>query len=424
MTVAQVAEPRAVSIARDLLGAAPVATLRALAAALAVAALGQLPPSLFNVAGGGLELATQLRVGWLYTMAGHAVAVEASGSAAPFPNMGDGVHVRLGLLTIAAVAAAMLAVGARAAARRVDDIGMRRAMAGALVAVPYAAVIGGVNAAVALELAVGPDATTTVVAPVWEGFVLPGALAAAAGIVGGWSGSRSWHHEWGRAVSAGMRVFAWGAALAFIGLLSFASLRPEGLERYSVEVWSGGGQRASVYLGHQALVLPDQAMWILATSMGSCVSLRVDAAAHDLLCLDRLPRGPDPASWLIGELGRVDGAPDTAPMPAVAWLFLVVPAAALVLGFKGSGRTAASLPRAAAFGASGGLVYAVLVTVTSLAGSLWVVTGDAGQGRFVAIGPDPARTAVLSLAWGVIGGALVCSSNLAWRRFSRRARPR
>ena len=49
--------------------------------AAAVAVLGQAPPSLVNLAGGGLAVVTQLRLGWLYTMVGHAVAIEAAGSA-------------------------------------------------------------------------------------------------------------------------------------------------------------------------------------------------------------------------------------------------------------------------------------------------------------------------------------------------------
>ena len=115
----------------------------------AVAALGQVPPSLVNVAGGGLAVPTQLRVGWLYTMAGHAVAITATGSGGAVEGLGAGVvGVRLGMLTIAAVAVAMLVFGARATARRVDDVGVRRVVAGASIAVPYAVLIGGVNAGV------------------------------------------------------------------------------------------------------------------------------------------------------------------------------------------------------------------------------------------------------------------------------------
>jgi hypothetical protein len=427
MTLAEVADPQATSFTRDMLGAAPVAVLRAGAAAFAVAALGQLPPSLMNVAGGGLALPTQLRVGWLYTMAGHAVSITATGSGGSVEGLGSGVlRVRLGLLTIAAVAVAMLGFGARAAARRVDDVGARRMLAGAMIAVPYGVLLGGVNAEAVLRLDTGggflPGATT-LAAPVWEGFALPGAIALVAGLVGGWSLSASWQRPVACAVRAGGRAFLWAIGLSFVGVLAFASLRPEGLERYSVEVWSQGPQRAALYLGHQALLVPNQAMWVLAPSMGGCVSVRADAAARDLICLDRIPRGTDPATWLLSELGRVGGAPPTAPMPVTAWLFVVVPVTAIVLGFRGLGR-GVTIPRAVVRGALGGLVFAALVGVVSLASALWLSVADGDEARLIVLGPDPVTTGVLATAWGVVGGAVVSAATPVRRRLSRRARPR
>lgn len=428
MTIAEVAHRPAASFTRDLLGAAPVAVLRATAAALAVAALGQIPPSLVNVAGGGLAVPTQLRVGWLYTMAGHAVAITATGSGGAVEGLGAGVvGVRLGMLTIAAVAVAMLVAGARATARRVHDVGVRRVVAGASIAVPYAVLIGVVNASVDLQLRSAGGflpGSTSITAPAWEGFLIPGAIAVVAGVLGGWSASASWRRAPARAVRAGLRAFVWATGLCFVGLLVFAALRPEGLERYSVEMWSGGSQRAALYIGHQALLIPNQAMWVLAPSMGGCVSLRADRAARDLLCLDRIPRGADPATWLLSELGRVEGAPPTSPMPFVGLLFVAVPAAAIVIGFRGLGRTASSIPRAIASGASGGVVFAAAVIVVSLAGSLWMSTGDGDVVRRVAVGPDPVTTTVLALAWGVAGGAAVCATTSLSRRLSRRGRPR
>ncbi len=428
MTIVEVADRPAASFTRDLLGALPIAVLRAAAAVLAVAALGQVPPSLVNAAGGGLAVPTQLRVGWLYTMAGHAVAIDATGSGGAVEGLGAGVvGVRLGMLTIAAVAVALLVFGARATARRVDDVGVRRAVAGASIAVPYAVLVGGVNAGVDLQLRTEGGflpASTSIAAPVWEGFVFPGVLALVAGVLGGWSASASWHGTPARAVRAGLRAFVWATGLCFVGLLVLAALRPEGLERYSVEVWSGGPQRAGLYIGHQALLIPNQAMWVLAPSMGGCVSVRTDAVANDVICLDRIPRGSDPATWLLSELGRVQGTPPTSPMPLVAWLFVAVPVAAIVIGFRRLGRTAASIPLAIASGASGGVVFAVTVVVVSLAGSLWLSTGDGEVVRRVAIGPDPFTTAALAFAWGVVGGATVSAASAASRRLSRRARPR
>jgi hypothetical protein len=427
MSLAEVADRPASSFTRDLLGAAPVIVLRAAAASFAVAALGQLPPSLVNVAGGGLALPTQLRVGWLYTMAGHAVSITATGSGGAVEGLGAGVlHVRLGLLTIAVVAVAMLAFGARAAARRVDDVGARRVLAGALIAVPYALILGGVNAEAVLRLDTGggflPGATT-IAAPVWEGFALPAAIALVAGVAGGWSISASWQRPAARAVRAGGRAFLWAIALSFVGLLAFAALRPEGLERYSVEVWSQGPQRAALYLGHQGLLAPNQAMWVLAPSMGGCVSVRADAAARELVCLDRIPRGTDPATWLLSELGRVEGPSPTAPMPVTAWLFVAVPATAIVLGFRGLGR-ATSIGSAVGRGVVGGLVFAALVSVVSLASALWLSVADGSATRFIVLGPDPVTTCLLAAAWGIVGGAAVSAATPVRRRLSRRARPR
>jgi hypothetical protein len=142
--------------------------------------------------------------------------------------------------------------------------------------------------------------------------------------------------------------------------------------------------------------------------MGGCVSLRVDEAAHDVICLDRLPRGPDPASWLVTELGRVDGVPPTSRTPAVTWLFLAVPAVAIWLGFRSTGGIGPrSVSEALARGALGGGVFTMLVASTSLAGSLWMSLRNGDELRSVAIGPDPVSTALLALVWGVAGGAAV-----------------
>ncbi len=426
MTATGVVSVRQTSRAHDLVAAAPIVVLRATAAALAVAALGQVAPSLVNVAGGGLAVETQLRIGWLYTMAGHAVSVSAVGASGTTSEGGlvaGLVSVRLGMLTIAAVAIAMIAVGARAAARRVDDAGVRRIVVGASLALPYAALIGGVNTAVSLRLDTGggfwPEATRFA-SPTWEGFAIPGAMALVAGAIGGWSVSERWMWPSGRVVRAGVRAFGWTIALSFIGVLTFATLRPEGLERYSVEMWSGGAQRAALYIGHQTLLLPDQAMWVLTPSMGGCVSARVDDGAHDVLCLDRIPRARDPATWLLSELGRVDGSPPVAPMPWSAWLFVAVPTAAILLGFHRLGRWAPSLAGAAARGLLAGVVFAALVTAASLASTVWLRVGAGTSARSVALGPDPVSTALLALAWGSLGGAAVSVASYLPRRINRR----
>jgi hypothetical protein len=335
------------------------------------------------------------------------------------------------LLTIAAAAVGLLAVAARAAARRVDDSGPRRALTGSLVALPYALLLGGLNLAVELPLETdgGPLPEMTMVrAPAWEGFLLPGSIALVTGALAGWSVSTASRGAAGTAFRAGLRTYGWSVGLAFVGLLVFAAVRPEGLERYAIEVTSAGAGRAGLYVGHQALLAPDQAMWILAPSMGGCVTTRVDGRSQDVLCLDRIPRGDDPATWLLSELGRIRASSEVAPMPAVARVFLLVPAAAIVLGLRGVGRGYGTTARAAAIGAAAGAVFALIVIVTSLAGSLWVVPASGNETTpSFAMGPDPASTALLAFAWGVLGGvAVAVAGRLAHRRagVSDRARPR
>jgi hypothetical protein len=157
--------------------------------------------------------------------------------------------------------------------------------------------------------------------------------------------------------------------------------------------------------------------------MGGCVSVRVDAAARDLVCLERIPRATDPATWLLSELGRIDGPSPSAPMPVTAWLFVAVPASAIVLGFRGVSR-GATLSGAVGRGVLGGLVFAALVSVISLASALWLSVADGDATRLIVLGPDPVTTGLLATAWGVVGGVVVSAVAPVRRRLSRRARPR
>lgn len=411
----------AASTVEDPAGAAGVTLRWAGAAALVAVVAGQAPPLLANVTGAGLAVSTQVRAGWLYTMAGHAASIEIAGASGSLDGVAGGTFsIRFGFLSIAVLAGAVLAVGSRAAARRVGDAGARRAVVGATIAVPYAIALGVVNLFVTLRLEPGGaflGSPTSISVPAWEGFVLPAALGVVVGALGGWSVSRSWRGSVARVAAAGLRSFTWALGLALVGLLAFAALRPAGLERYATEVWSAGTPRAALYLGHQTLLLPNAAVWVLAPAMGGCVTIRDDGAARDLVCLDRLPRGPDPAAWFLSELGRVEGESPTTPAPVAAWIFVFVPAAAIVLGVRTLGPVASSWRSAFAMGAAAGAVFALAVTVVSLAASLWLSSDGNAEARLVALGPDPLTTGVLALVWGVVGGVAV---SVASRRFSPR----
>jgi hypothetical protein len=100
-----------------------------------------------------------------------------------------------------------------------------------------------------------------------------------------------------------------------------------------------------------------------------------------------------------------------------AWIFVFVPAAAIVLGVRTLGPVASSWRSAFAMGAAAGAVFALAVTVVSLAASLWFSSEGNAEARLVALGPDPVTTGPLALVWGVVGGA---ATGVASRRFSPR----
>ena len=70
MTSAGAADAPVPSFTGDLAAATPVALAGGLLSAGAVTLLGQVPPLLVNIVGGGLAVSTQVRLGWLTTMAG------------------------------------------------------------------------------------------------------------------------------------------------------------------------------------------------------------------------------------------------------------------------------------------------------------------------------------------------------------------
>ena len=158
--------------------------------AVAAIVLGQLPPLVVNLLGGGLAVSTQVRMGWLYTAASNAVSIRIEGlsaTAGELEPLGTATF-RLALLTVTFVFGWLLLRAGAAAARRVSDSPVRRALAGGLVAPSYAVALGILALVVELRLSTGggflPDLTTLSAVP-WEAFVLPFVLAAGTGTVGG-----------------------------------------------------------------------------------------------------------------------------------------------------------------------------------------------------------------------------------------------
>src|SRR5439155_18771797 len=100
--------------------------------------------------------------------------------------------------------------------------------------------------------------------------------------------------------------------------------------------------------------------------------------------------------------------------PAAYYLFLLVPAAAVVLGgMKAAKRASAvSRPEAATAGALAGVGFAILAAGLAVLSSVSLKASGSGLGTIGAqsvkatVGAELVTAALLALLWGVVGGAL------------------
>jgi hypothetical protein len=102
------------------------------------------------------------------------------------------------------------------------------------------------------------------------------------------------------------------------------------------------------------------------------------------------------------------------PMPVGYWAFVVVPAlATLAAGrYAGVGVSGRARPlERQVRGAGAGVVFALLVGIGAWVASatLDVRAADGSGTTSLTLGPRPVATALLALAWGLVGGALGAS---------------
>ena len=387
------------------------AAIRGLTALLAIAAVGQAVPFVMNVFGAGLAWNTSIKLGWFYAMAFNRVGLRivASGTGAH----GFVLTVSVAFLTGTLVAGWILFRAGRASALRAGSDRRRRLVAVACVAVAYAIPSFLVSAVMTLRLSLGatPFGSVLRITPVaWEAFALPFGLALVCGAAGALSlepaGTRI-----RTIVTGGWRMFAGTLLLALVGVLVLAALRPAGLSAYVHAVASGGPRRAALVLGHHALLLPNQSIDVLAPSMFGCTGLHGSGTWVPLLCPGRLP--------MLGSFGLptvvrlllpgVQSAGAAAirggPMAAGYALFLLVPITSCLYGGWWM-RSQRAVSRRAIDAGVAGVVFAALVYIGSWAGGLTEVYAIGGSRSAVTLGPKPLPTAMLALAWGVVGGVV------------------
>lgn len=239
--------------------------------------------------------------------------------------------------------------------------------------------------------------------------VIPLSVVAAAvmtgvsGAIGGLAGARGRleaHTPWGprsvAAARAGFTALWCGLALAFVGFLLVAALRPGATSAYARFLGRQGTAGALVVV-HHALLLPNQSAMLLAASMGAPVELDgIDPATGDPIAGGaRLTYAGVEGEGGLGSLIGSAGFP--------VWFagFALVPAVAAFMG----GRLAATgeKGREAAIRATlGGVVFAVLAGATVWVANLLLPVPLLEIS--VRMGANPLRTALVAIPWAVVGG--------------------
>ena len=387
-------------------------------AALAAALLGQVPPLLIDLFGGGLAVATAVRIGWLYTLGFNRVAIRIVGIA---PDAGYAITFQGAVLGGTALVILVLYRIGATQANAAAPVRSRLAI-GLAVALGYALPIAIVTAIMHLRL--GTPGTflpehVDIHGVVWQSFLLPLAIGFAACAAGLFLADpdglppriRAW-------ITGGWRAFGWALGLSLVGLLVLATLRPQGTAHYSRIVTAPGPRAASLLLGHHLALAPNEAIFLLTPAMGGCVSARGSAGAVDVLCPRTVPdlgRGNDVLdAWVIKLLDQGRELP-TAPAPAAMLLLLLVPASAVAVAGRGLGRAAGSRREALIRAVGATAVFASLVTAAAWASTFTLTvtlaaSDTAGRSTWIRLGPRLPELTGLAIVWGLVGlsvGAIV-----------------
>ena len=396
----------------------PSAIKGGLLAFVATAIAAQIVPISIDVFGGGLALSTALKLGWFYELAFHKVAIDVTGSG------GATGRISLAFLSGTGLAIWVLFRAGRTAARRAGPSLRARVLAGAMVGPVYALPIAVITSIVRLRLHTGgvfaPE-TVGFHGVVWQAFALPALLGIGAGGAAGALDALprdSRGHAW---LVGGWRGLLGALGLAAIGVLVLAAVRPAGNGRPTRGSCRRTGRVSPrLLLGHHALLLPNQSFFVLAPSMGGCTEL-TGSDDDDPAAVSRPAAGPGVARHPRRHRARrrrrserSRGTIADRPMPAGYWAFVLVPALATFAAGRYAGASAVGTgPIARVAGARRRRRRGVRPPrgCRELVGER---RAGRARGRGIGttaltLGPRPVPTALLALAWGVVGGALGAS---------------
>jgi hypothetical protein len=370
---------------------------------LPVFALGQLLAGLTYVATGWYHLWSWCKIGLAESLTSVRVAFDATVVSADGATV-DQLVVATGALTVAVLVLAFRA--GREQGRGLEARPSAAAVAGSAVGLGF-----GVPAFIAtLPVTLGfPRFGIDRLEPVrWESLLLPLVVAGGAGAIGGLSRARERMTEgsgariWA-AIEGGALALWWGLVLSFVGVLLVAALSPGPVGSYARFVDDAGAGGVATVVEH-ALLIPDQSVLVLATSMGATTTLRIGPnGAVDLT------RAGVVANGSAGEfVAAIVGSPDLELARFPWWFagFLLVPLAATSIGGRKAGADAPSIGERLIRGAAAGIVYAGLCVIAVWAASITVPTWGIGRFGSIAIGASPLVAGALAVAWGVLGGSV------------------
>ena len=346
-----------------------------------------------------------VKVGLANTIAVARVPFEARAEApAPVAAEGSLIGMTSMRLTVALGAGTivMLVLLFRAGRAALRGVPRRPGLAvGATVAVALGFAVPMLLSALLVTLRF-PSIGIGVLRPIaWAAFVLPFVVASVAAGAGAVSAGSS-TDDTGRvgAVARGAwHAMTWGIVLALLGTVALAAFRPAGSTSYAraLERQGDGGAVLAMY---HALLLPNQSVDVLATSMGSCTEFSFGGDTSRV-CLGGIDVADPLLALLVGEPAG-DGTTTIAFGPAYL-AFLLVPAIATIAGGRraaeGQGQTRERAFRAACAGVG----FGVLVGVAAWAAT---ITIEGSEGDIASLGAAPVGTGALGVVWGVVGGAL------------------
>jgi hypothetical protein len=387
--------------------------------------LGGLSPSVFTV----------LRLGGLYFYGFNHVLIKAEATRSGIN--GSFFSFEGAFLAVTMVAVYLLFRGGSEVGDRIAGSPGAKALAGASVALPYAALSLMISYAVAVSFRLPADlegGELRVSVSHLQAFLWPLVIGVLAGLAGGLWSARSdlARSAWGKrlvsAIAGGWRMLLYGLGLSLVGLLVVGAANPSTVRSYFDDTL-GSGLVGPDLLVHHALALPNQSTWVLVPAMGACDRIQGAsgrAGSEAFLCYSRFPRHGEFLTTLGGELGS--GKRITSPVAPVRFtaappgylLFLAVPLLATLAAGAAAGPRAnpESRGEAAIVGALSGVVFAALVAVSSVLAGIGVHLTGGGD---LTVGPDPVGGGLLALAWGVLGGA--AGATLAFREPRSRHRP-